>query len=603
MNYSGLQGIINGLSIVTKDNNAFVAFSTQKSVKVMRAKDGNNFDEVRDVYNAPLDPGFKIYATTLHPSPYGWALQYVASDTSDNGLNYTVFVQNSDDGLDYSGPSWIYNSSSIFPGTTSMSLTPVPMPWIIKTHDSGKEAEEVYNFVITGDGFTYEEKEKYIEAAREMTANIINRAPFYYHKDLFNVWVINAFSKDSGFDVSDTADNKNTIFDGYRLGTVMVSTRHDGIKHARRVITGDPGTRNFYGFMFINAEETETVAIIPWDTHGVPMPYYRANSMVPIHEYMHTSVGGFSLGDHERRNQSSRHGINKSFDRTFSETGSHDWQHWFVFGGPAESRLIEVTDEYRNGLINWVANGNDKYAYHRSNFAYSEDPTSNHYIDALSLFSVGLWESELTDVEDLSATPQYTALRACFMNSLLHHAQIFCPICSEIIVKHLQTVSGIVNENAGHPFDSIAFKEENGAYLEFQLKNRKVCDDENFPPSIDIEDFIVINENTVGTDEISIYESEDYALHLIGRIDLSTWIYPDSPDTITFKKRPSTDSETHLWIPGIQIVNKNGARYPMYPVGEELITRLHQNHAPQCDYEYWDLSEGYIQIPQTASYI
>jgi hypothetical protein len=30
----------------------------------------------------------------------------------------------------------------------------------------------------------------------------------------------------------------------------------------------------------------------------------------------------------------------------------------------------------------------------------------------------------------------------------------------------------------------------------------------------------------------------------------------------------------------------------MYPVGEELITRLHQKHAPQCNYEYWDLSEG-----------
>ena len=131
-----------------------------------------------------------------------------------------------------------------------MTLTPVPMLWIVKTHDSGNGADAVYNFVITGDGFTYDEKDIFYNAAQEMTANITNRAPFFYNQDLFNVWVVNTFSKNSGFDTSETINDKDTIFDGYRkTNTPMVITRHDGIRHARRVITGDPNTSNFSTFI------------------------------------------------------------------------------------------------------------------------------------------------------------------------------------------------------------------------------------------------------------------------------------------------------------------------------------------------------------------
>ncbi len=73
-----------------------------------------------------------------------------------------------------------------------MALTPTPMPWIFKLHDSGEDAEEVYNFVFTGDGFTYAEKEAFATAAREMTANIRDRGPFFFNKDLFNVWAVNS---------------------------------------------------------------------------------------------------------------------------------------------------------------------------------------------------------------------------------------------------------------------------------------------------------------------------------------------------------------------------------------------------------------------------
>jgi hypothetical protein len=600
------QDPVKGLSVSTEGSYIYLAYATEKYIKIARGTIDDNFEAFHEVINVPSnDPNYKIHSVTIHSSPYGWALQYIASYLSPGGIEYTIFGRRSQDGLDYSGTSWTYNTSSNYLGPTCMTLTPTPMPWIVKTNDSGKEAEEVYNFVIVGDGFTYGEKEKFMDAAKGMRDNIINRAPFFYNKDLFNVWVVNTFSKDSGFDSSDTVDDKDTIFNGHRIpGTTMVSTERDGIRHAKRIITGEPYTRNFYGFALFNAEEGETVAIPPWDTHGVPLSIHRINSLPSIHEYIHTNSGGFAMGDHDRHNQSGKN-VNKSFDSILDEMGAHNWQHWFVFEGPAKSRLIEVTDDYRTGLIEWVNSGEDKYRYHTTHFAYSEDPDSPHYVDALSLFNVGLWESELTDVEDLNSSKQYSALRACAMNSMLHHAQIFCPVCSEIIVKTLQKAAGIVDEDAGIFFDVAAFQRAPGVYLEFQARNKKICGAEDFPPAINPENLVEVNGHTIATSDISSYESEDWAVHLISRIDITPWVTPGTPATVIFKQRSPEDEETRIWLPGVQIVNERGARYPVQPVGEALIQRLHEKHAPECDYEYWDLSEGDLTLtfqPVLSSY-
>jgi hypothetical protein len=479
------------------------------------------------------------------------------------------------------------------------------MPWIVKTHDSGKSADEVYNFVITGDGFTYAERDKFLEAAKLMTANIVNRAPFFYNQDLFNVWAVSTFSKDSGFDSSPTVDDKDTIFGAYQQNAITFSTKQNGIIHARRVVTGNPNKPHFYGFMFFNVPEDQRVYICPCENVGVPMPYYRNNSQVPIHEYCHTRDfgGGFSLGDHDYHNQIALN-ANKSFDSNLTPTGQHAWQHWFVFVGPAASRLIQLTDAYRQGLINWIANGNSGATYWIENFPYSDDPNSPHYVDALSLFNVGLWESELSDVPDLRLNQQYTALRACAMNSLTRHVQIFCPVCSEIIVKHLQTVAGIVNESAGRPFDAIAFQGAPGAFLEFQFKNYILTPNgPQSPPALNLENLVIVNGHTVPVGNIFTYESDDYTLHLIGRVDLNQWVTPGVPATVVFRNPSPPSQETRIWIPSIQILNSKGARYPMQPMGEALIARLHQKHAPQYDYEFWDLSEGDLTITFTPNTI
>ena len=589
---------IRDLSVATDASSVFVAICNAKSVNILRAPKDGTLNASVEVYTAPLDvPDYQIHAVTVQPSPYGWALQFVASHPTLSGVQFTIFGRRSDDGLNYGGTWWTYGSSAQFLGPTSMTTTPTPMPWIWKVHDLGKEANAVYNFVITGDGFTYVEKDQFWQAARTMADNITNRAPFFYNKDLFNVWIVNTFSKDSGFDSSEIDDDKDTLFDGYRGTGTSVVTRHDGIAHACRVITGESSAPNFYGFVFINPLPGEIVYIAPWDARGVPMPFDRANSLVPIHEYLHThgGAGGFTLGDHDRHSQPSNY-INKSLDGTLIATGDHAWQHWFVFSGPAASRLVELSPNYRNGLATWIADGNDPFSYHLSHFPYSDDPTSPHYVSALSLFNVGLWESELSDVSDLNADRQFTALRACGMNSLLHHAPLFCPICSEVIVRYLQTAAGIVDEDANQPFDVTAFQTAPGAFLEFQLKNRKVCDDIDYPPPFNLENLIAVNGQTVPTTAISVYEFEHNALNLIGRVDIEPWVAPGLPAIVVFQERPATNGETRLWLASVQFVNGKGARYPMQPVGQPLIDRLNQKHAPECDYEYWDLADGDLTL-------
>jgi hypothetical protein len=477
-----------------------------------------------------------------------------------------------------------------------MATTPVPIPWIAKTHDSGRATDKVYNFVIVGDGFTYQERNKFMDAARAMTDTIRNTAPFFYNQDLFNVWVVNAFSRQSGFDSSPTVDDRDTILNGYRHDGNIITTKRDGIMHARRLITGAQSAANFYGFVFFNAPAHD-VAISPSDMSGVPLSYERANSLVPLHEYLHTHMGagGFALGDHDYRNQPFNT-VNKSFDRSFSATGSHAWQHWFVFSGSAPSRLIEVTDAYRSGLISWSNSGQDIRNYHTTHFAYSEDPGSEHYVDALSLFNVGLWESELSDVPDLRASPLYSALRACGMNSLLHHARILCPICSEKIIEHLQMAAGIVDESAGHPFDVMGFRKASGSYLEFQGRNDKVCNDATFPPPIGLDGLVMVNGHTFAPGDISCHAVEYNAFYQVCRVNITNWVTPGVQSTVVFKGSSAPAGDARIWLPGIQLVNGKGARYPVQPQGTALVQKLHEKHTPECDYEYWDVRQGDLTL-------
>lgn len=590
-------GPITGISVTADAKYVCVAFCAAKSVRVARMVKGGAFEAAREVFAAPpLDPDSSVLAVTIHSSPFNWVLQYVASQRSDGGLYYTVFGRQSQDGLNFAPAVTDYATESVYAGPTAMTLTPVPMPWLVQTHDSGRTTN-VYTFVITGDGYSYGDAKVFLDAAHAMTANITNRAPFFYNRDLYNIWAVLTFSKSSGFDSSADLDDHDTIFDSYRSAAAMIVTRLDPINHARRLLTGNSWGPDTYGWVFQNAASSQ-VAILPWDTHGVPLSHQRANSLVPLHEFWHTSTGGFRLGDHDYHDQPFKN-VNKSFDATLSPNGAHSWQPWFVFTGPAASRRLETTSAYRNGLPDWVSGGNSMYTYWYSHFPYSEDPGSAQYVDALALLNVGLWESELSNVPDLNTNRQYTPLRACAMYSLNHHAQMLCPVCAQVMVEHLQTAAGIVDANAGRPFDWAGYQNARGAFLEFQFQNGPVCGESAAPRPLDLNGLLTVNGVPVPASNILTFDSEDYYLYGLARVDLGAFVNSGIPATVAFKQQPSAAGETHLWLPGLQVLNGRGARYPVQPGEAALATRLHQKHAPDCDYEYWNLAEGDFSVTFT----
>jgi hypothetical protein len=115
---------------------------------------------------------------------------------------------------------------------------------------------------------------------------------------------------------------------------------------------------------------------------------------------------------------------------------------------------------------------------------------------------------------------------------------------------------------------------------------------------------VEINGTAVPTSAIETHESEDPAHgvpHLVGRVDLGKLVTPGVSATLVFKQRNAADDETDLWIPGIQMTNDRGARYPVDPVGSGLITLLHQKHAPECDYDYFDLATGDLTLSFTPN--
>ncbi|MBZ5497654.1 MAG: M64 family metallopeptidase [Acidobacteriia bacterium] len=598
MNPWCLAAPISALAIATTGDFVFMAYGEPGRIKVARFRKGPvNFNLrslVISVARQQTSPAAALHALALHPSStYGWTLAFVesyADATSSTGRRFVTRARRSDDGLEWGGTEWQYASGTTNTGGVSLVTTGVPMPWIIRMHDSGRPSDAVYNFVIVTEGFTYAERDRAYAMCQEMMVNVMNRAPFFYNKDLFNFWAVITYSKDSGWSDPTATPPLETIFGSTRVSNQLVP----GIlpmPHAWLLLTGNRTVAHYYGWALFNG----VVATRPYDDAGASLCEAHLHSIPGIHEYLHTVTGGFNLGDHDLHDNRFKI-INKTFDGTFSSTGAHAWQDWFVFGTtPTASRKIPVTDAYRTGLLAWVNAGNTPGSY--AGFPYSTDPTSPSYVDALSLFQVGLWESELPDIADLAADPMFTALRACLMNSQDHHSHALCPICSRVIVEHLHTVAGM-------PFVLRDYQNTPKAFLEFQSRNQRACGTSTRPDALDLNGLVVVNGHPIAASEFMTYQADTLELVYVSRMDLTPWVTVGTPATIEFKRRSL--GETRIWIPGIQVLNGRGARYSTQPVdiilpsGESLVTRLHDKHptsrsvlnALGCDYEYWDLAEG-----------
>lgn len=467
----------------------------------------------------------------------------------------------------------------------------LPFPWVVKIHDSGYAADQVFNVVITCEGFTLDQQADFMNQARQLAANLVDRAPWHFNQDLFNVYAMSVCSRQSGCDSSQGTDDRDTAFDAYRVaGTPMVIPRVNPMDYAAKLITGDPLADNIYGFVIYNPPAGQTVAVLPWDDVGVPLAWPHVQSVVAIHEFMHTRR--FDLGDHDRRVQGFV-AKNKTDDGSTPLTGSHPWEAWFADDPVVPSRRIPVSWAYRSGLQAWVADGHALADYSLYHAPYEPDPSSPFYVSALDLFNVNLWESPLPDVPDLDAEPLYFGVYACAMNSLWNNGHLFCPICSECVLKTLHDFRNTA-------FSVSDFQDDAGAILEIQLTHLNARSGSVTLETMGLDQAVRVNGVGVPVSAFTVYPSEHGGwVHHLARLDLSPWINPGESNQISFT-RPSGGG-TSLWIPGLQVLNDRGARYPMWPVGPGCIERLHLLHPAQCDFGCWDLTQGDLTVEFRAN--
>jgi hypothetical protein len=584
---------IRGLSIAAYNGDLLSAYATSKTIGVVKWP-GFAPGSAQSSTVSPI-PGTSTsenHSVTIHPSPYGWAIQYVRSNVVSGARQYSTYGYRSSDGLNYSGTQWLWQTVSSFTGGTSMSLTPVATPWIHQLHDSGANKNSVYNFIIAGEGYTYGERAAFLAEAQTLATNLLSRAPFYFNKNLFNIFAVSAYSKQSNYDDNDWG-SRNTIFDASRDGdTNIVSADRDPIDHAIRMIhdrtalSNPPLPTRNYGVTIYNSPPGKFIGILPWDTIGVPVGPDRTHSAVVIHEFMHTSNGGFGVGDHEIYNQGQN--VNKSFDGRMSATASppHAWQDWFTFTSPAVSRLIPVTAAFR-------ADPNQP--------PYSSDPASPSFVSALDYLNSGLWESWRAS----GGSPlQYAMHHACMMNTNAPRTETFCPICSERVVSVLTT-------QAGGTFSRATLRAAAGAYLEFPLQTMSGCGNENATAiNLNLTGLIRVRSGTgawttVPVSAIETYDvggQSDTSTADMGRVNLAPWITAGQVITVAFQPRTSSDPARFLYLPSIQVVNSKGARYSMQPTDTAIRNALTQKvYNVNCGHMHWDLAaNGELRLGFTA---
>lgn len=77
------------------------------------------------------------------------------------------------------------------------------------------------------------------------------------------------------------------------------------------------------------------------------------------------------------------------------------------------------------------------------------------------------------------------------------------------------------------------------------------------------------------------------------RVNLTPFVTRNSTATVTFRTRASTDPDRRLYLPGVQIVNGQGARYPVQPQSAALASALSAKaYGQDCAFFYWDLTSS-----------
>ena len=108
---------------------------------------------------------------------------------------------------------------------------------------SNGEPHNKVDIVIIGDGYRKEDLPKFISDAKSLNEKMFNTSPFKERKKDFNVWLIEAFSPDSGIDKPDINIWKKTI----------LNARYNFFRSARYILTED------------NKTLRDIAALVPYD--------------------------------------------------------------------------------------------------------------------------------------------------------------------------------------------------------------------------------------------------------------------------------------------------------------------------------------------------
>jgi len=221
---------------------------------------------------------------------------------------------------------------------------------------------------------------------------------------------------------------------------------------------------------------------------------------------------------------------------------------------------------------------------------FSSNPSSASYVSALDLFNVGLWESfDPYDWDFNSGTRQYQAVLSCAMNSRHYQNEELCPICAETIVSKLMSAQS-------QTFDRSAFQNAPGAWLELYGRNPSSCGNGDTDKDLNLEGLVQINGTVLGAAAFEKPERNGKQIGASGsvvRVNLTPYVTRNSTATVTFRTRASSDPDRRLFLPGIQIVNGQGARYSVQPQSASLASALAAKaYGQDCAFFYWDLSSG-----------
>lgn len=101
--------------------------------------------------------------------------------------------------------------TSINPFYVPIAASSPPDYNVMKLLDAGDPSEYV-DLVFLPEGYTQDEMEKFRQDVERLTDAMFSWSPYDAYQDLFNIWIVEAPSEDSGTDIPQEGIWKNTIF-------------------------------------------------------------------------------------------------------------------------------------------------------------------------------------------------------------------------------------------------------------------------------------------------------------------------------------------------------------------------------------------------------